>query len=115
MGLEIRSGPAPSRMGRAPRRYSRAMFTVPITLRHLMAGGVRATPGVSLDISEGGLGAIVQSALQVGETVEVELPLPGGKLSAVAIVRHASSVCCGFEFLGLTGEERLQIASAASS
>ena len=36
-------------------------------------------------------------------------------LSAVAIVRHASTGRSGFEFLGLTPEERQQIASVMSS
>ena len=65
--------------------------------------------GISLDISEGGIGALVQSDLIVGETVEIDLPLTRGVLSLVAIVRHTSNTRSGFEFLGLKQDERLQI------
>jgi hypothetical protein len=65
--------------------------------------------GISLDISEGGIGALVQGRLHLGETVAINIALPGCTLSAVAIVRHTSSVSSGFEFVGLTPEERLQI------
>ncbi len=91
------------------RRHTRALFSVPIKLHHLTRDGIRTTRGVSLDISEGGLGALVQSDLLVGETVEIDLRLREHPLSTVAIVRHTSSLQSGFEFLGLTAEERLQI------
>lgn len=94
------------------RRHARALFSVPITLHHLMPGGVRTSRGVSLDISEAGLGALVEGDLRVGETVEIDLPLPKSLLSAVAIVRHTSSTRSGFEFLGLTPEERMEITAA---
>jgi len=94
---------------RCARQHPRSLFSVPITVHHLVAGGVRASRGISLDISEGGMGALVQSDLMVGEAVEIDLPLPGSVLSLVAIVRHTSNTCNGFEFLGLKQEERLQI------
>lgn len=75
-----------------------------------MPGGVRTSRGISLDISEGGMGALVQSDLMVGEAVEIDLQLPQCSLCAVAIVRHAVNARSGFEFLGLTPEERRQIA-----
>jgi len=40
--------------------------------------------------------------------------LQGCALSTVAIVRHCANLRSGFEFLGLTPEERSQIAGAAS-
>lgn len=93
------------------RRYTRTLCSVPVTLRHLAAHGINTTRGVSLDISEGGLGALVQGELSVGETVELDLQLRAHALRAVGIVRHSSSVRSGFEFLGLTAEERQQIAN----
>jgi hypothetical protein len=76
-----------------------------------MPGGVRTSHGMSLDISESGLGALVEGRLEVGDTVELEFKLPDCQLNAVAIVRHTSSVRSGFEFLGLTPEERVRLAS----
>lgn len=94
------------------RRHPRALFSVPMRLRHLMAGGIRTARGITLDISEGGVGALVQGDLRLGETVELDLQLPEKFLSAVAIVRHTSSIRSGFEFLGMNLEERQQIAKA---
>lgn len=97
------------------RRHPRALCSVPVTLRHLATGGIRTTRGVSLDISEGGLGALVQGNLKVGETVEIDLRLHGHPLCTVGIVRHSCSVRSGFEFLGLTANERLQIANVVGN
>ena len=93
------------------RRHPRTLFSVPLTLHHLMPGGVCAAHGISLDSSAGGGGALVQGGLRVGETVSIDLPLPEGTLKTVAIVRHTSHVSSGFEFVGLTPEERQQIVS----
>lgn len=96
-------------LGISNRRYARTLFSVPIILRHLCRGGVRATRGVSLDLGEGGVGAIVQGDVHVGDTVAIDLELSEQVLSTVAIVRHTSHVRSGFEFVGLTPEERTQI------
>jgi hypothetical protein len=108
----------PTRMAapqdRPLQRHPRALFSVPLTLRHLAVGGIKVSPGISLDISGGGLGAIVRGDLRVGEMVEIEVRMPGYSLSAVAIVRHTADVRSGFEFVGLTPEERQQIADATA-
>lgn len=97
------------------RRHPRALFSVPITFHHLTAGGVRTSHGISLDISEGGIGALVRGSLHVGDTVALNLSLAGNELKTVAIVRHTSNVSSGFEFVGLTADERSQIVSIAGS
>jgi hypothetical protein len=91
------------------RRHPRVLFSIPITVRHLCRGGVRSTHGISLDLGEGGLAAIVQGDIHVGETVAIDLQLNDQSVTTVAIVRHTSSVRSGFEFVGLRPEERLQI------
>ena len=113
MHLDIGRAPIAVAEKPAVRRHPRALFSVPITLRYLMAGGIRTSRGISLDISEEGLGAIVQGDLCLGETVEIDLRMPEQPLSTVAIVRHTSSVRSGFEFLGLTAEERRQITASS--
>lgn len=110
MQVAARTGMAKKYANEPVRRYPRALFSVPLRLRHLMAGGISTTRGITLDISEGGLGALVQGDLRLGETVEIDLQLPEQSLSTIAIVRHTSNVRSGFEFLGMTPEERLQIA-----
>ncbi|HYM75047.1 MAG TPA: PilZ domain-containing protein [Candidatus Dormibacteraeota bacterium] len=96
------------------RHHPRILFSIPITIRHLCRGGVRSMPGVSLDLGEGGLGAIVQGDVQVGETVAIDFQLSDQSVTAVAIVRHTSNVRSGFEFVGLTPEERSQITSVVA-
>ncbi|MGH9496041.1 MAG: PilZ domain-containing protein, partial [Candidatus Sulfotelmatobacter sp.] len=95
----------------AVRRDRRALFSVPITLRHLMTGDVRTAHGITLDLSETGMGALVEGGLHVGDTVAVEFTLSDRALNATAVVRHSSSVRSGLEFLGLTVEEHLRIAA----
>lgn len=92
-------------------RHPRRLFSTPVTLHHLTANGIRSSRGVSLDISEGGLAAMVEPTLNVGDTVEIDLQLPDYDLNAVGIVRYTSASRSGFEFLGLTPEERQRIAS----
>ena len=93
------------------RRYARSLFSVPITIRHLRRGGVETTRGMSLDLAEGGLGAMMEGALQVGDTVAIDLQLRDHLMTTVAIVRHTSRVSSGFEFVGLTAAERQKITS----
>lgn len=101
--------------GKVVRRNARILYSIPLTLHHLAPGGVRSSHGISLDISESGLGALVQGGLRVGETVSLSLELPHYDLEAVAIVRHSSTVRSGFEFVGLTVEEQQRIASLVAS
>lgn len=113
MQLDTHAKATPASNGSSKRRHPRTLYSVPLTLRHLMAGEMQISPGVTLDLSEGGLGAMVQGSLRVGETVEIDLRLPGRNLRAVAIVRHVSTDRSGFEFLGLTSDERLRICTVA--
>jgi hypothetical protein len=94
------------------RRHPRMPFSVPVTFHHLKAGMTWTSSGISLDLSEGGFGALVNGKLRPGETLEIDFPLPETVLNLIAIVRHCSSFGCGLEFLGLTPEERSQIAQA---
>lgn len=113
--MEMRaSTPANLTRNEGIRRFRRTLFTVPIQLRHLIPGGISTTRGITLDISEGGVGALVQGDLGLGETVEIDLQLPGHSLSTVAIVRHTSQVRSGFEFLGMTPAERSEITKTCS-
>ena len=100
---------------RAVQRHPRVLYSIPLTLHHLADGGVRSSHGITLDISESGLGALVQGQLEVGDMVKIGLPLPDSPLNAVAIVRHTSPLRSGFEFLGLTLEERQRIAGVVGS
>ena len=102
MPFDLNPTRVPASQDRPHQRHPRALFSAPVMFRHLAVGGFQSWPGISLDLSQGGLGAIVQSGLRVGEMVEIEVRAPGLALSAVAIVRYTSTGRCGFEFVGLT-------------
>jgi c-di-GMP-binding flagellar brake protein YcgR len=63
---------------------------------------------MTLDISAGGMAAIMPGNLSVGETVEVDLALTAG-LHTVAMVKYKAEGRCGFEFLGSFSQEQEQI------
>jgi hypothetical protein len=115
MQLNSQPQPVPAAKSGVARKYPRYPFSVPVTLRHLLPGGFQTTRGMSVDISEGGISAIVQAMLQIGETVEISLPLSAGTIHTIALVRHVTDSRSGFEFLGLTAEERHQITIASKA
>jgi hypothetical protein len=108
------AGAKPLRPRGERRIYPRIIFSVPLKVHHLRLGGISSSRGISLDLSEGGVGALVQIDLIVGEAVEIDLQLPSESLSTVAIVRYCSRTRAGFEFVGLLPEERNQIQAAVS-
>jgi hypothetical protein len=55
-----------------------------------------------MEISEGGLSALVGADFHVGDRLELD-PVGGGK--AEAIVRRSVGRLCGFEFLNLSPEQ----------
>jgi hypothetical protein len=55
-----------------------------------------------MEISEGGLSALVGGAFNVGDRLELD-PIGGAK--AEAIVRRSRGRLCGFEFLNLSPEQ----------
>ena len=114
----VRNGPGKPAMQQKEepvQRHRRTLFSVPMTLQYLGPGGIHTTRGISLDISESGIGALVQRVLRVEEAVGIEFELEGNPLRTVAIVRYSSSVRSGFEFVGLTVEERARVASFVGS
>ena len=105
--MQTATGRAPDRKtAKGRREHSRAPFSMPLQLRPLYGSAVH---GMSLDICEGGVGALVEGKLSVGEAVLIELPMGTQKLTTVAIVRHTSNARAGLQFLRLTDTQRQQI------
>ncbi len=86
------------------RRTPRCLFSGPMTIRS--ADGA-ALHGISVEMSETGMSAMVKGSLTPGETVELE-PVAGGRTPAV--VRHKLGRLYGFEFVGLSSEQAGRIA-----
>ena len=95
----------------ARRRIPRYPVAIPVDVTVLRSGLPSSIPGRSLDIGEGGVAAVLAAELQTGEWVAVELHLPniGHALQTKAVVRHHNQLRCGFEFLGLSRDQRYMI------
>jgi PilZ domain-containing protein len=91
------------------RRHRRYLFSVPVQLHHLVGDRKKTTHGISLEVSEGGMSAVVEGELLIGEIADIDVPLPAGRLETLAIVRHKTAGHFGFEFLGLKAEERQRL------
>jgi hypothetical protein len=93
---------APSREYNVRRREARYVSSIPVALQRFLRFGPFVTRGVTLDISMRGISALVCGAPRVGETVVIELPLPGALVGMLAICRHSGDAKSGFEFYPLS-------------
>ena len=93
------------------RSFPRHPINVTLDLIALRSGVPENLPGRCTDISEAGVGAVVAGELAAGLQVAVELRLPnvGVPVRARALVRYQSRLRCGFEFVGLSVEQREMI------
>ncbi len=93
------------------RRIPRYPVAIPVDITVLRSGAPASIPGRSLDLGEGGVAAVLAAELQLGEWVAVEFQLPNSvqALQTKAVVRHHNQLRCGFEFLGLSGDQRSMI------
>lgn len=99
------------------RRIPRYAVAIPVDITVLRSGAPASIPGRSLDLGEGGVAAVLAAELQLGEWVAVQFQLPnvGQTLQTKAVVRHHNQLRCGFEFLGLSGDQRSMIRSWAGN
>ncbi len=111
------SGHPVSGLSGVRRRIPRYPVAIPVDITVLRAGAPASIPGRSLDIGEGGVAAVLAAELQPGEWVAVELQLPNATraLQTKAVVRHHNQLRCGFEFLGLSGDQKSMIRSWAGT
>jgi TonB family protein len=102
---------APALEGTRERVFPRHPINVNLDLIVLRSGVPDNLPGRCTDISEAGVGAVVAGDLAAGLQVAVELRLPnvGVPVRARALVRYQSRLRCGFEFVGLSVEQREMI------
>jgi hypothetical protein len=85
------------------RRHTRYRLAVPISV-HVADGAV--IPAITLEISNGGLSAVLAAPLKLGDIVQLENFAPGTVLAHVC--RQLGKVY-GFEFLHLTDDQANKI------
>ncbi len=95
----------------ARRRYARYRLAIPFDLTVFRPSAVTRLTGQAEDVGEGGLCGVISEAVLPGERVEITLALPASPdlLNMRAVVRHQSSLRCGFEFLSLEHAHREQL------
>jgi len=81
------------------RRYLRHYLSTPLTTWFLLNFKPRTSRGLTLEISVGGLSAVLCGPPPFGERVLVRLKLLDVVFETPAIVSYSSSACTGFEFL----------------
>ena len=85
----------------AERRHPRFLLSSPVSVRQPFRSGSGLTRGLTLEISLGGLSAVLCGPPPVGERVSLRIKLQNSTIEAPAIVRHSSASRTGFEFLNL--------------
>ena len=90
--------------GTERRRSPRYRFSEAVAVQ--CPGGTLMT-GISVEISQGGMSAMVNGLLQVGDTAEV-YPVAGAPVQAR--VRHKLGLLYGFEFTEISATQIRQIA-----
>jgi TonB family protein len=105
MASATRQGFSPGEGRRSLPRYHVA---APIDIVVLRSGVPDTIPGRSIDLGEGGLGAIAASELQPGQSVAVEIFLPNATqpIRARAQVRYQQKLHCGLKFFALPRHEQ---------
>jgi hypothetical protein len=81
------------------RRHKRFRLSVPISIS---GNDASIIPAMTLEVSEGGLSAVLVSELKIGETVKV-YPIVGETLTAE--VRHRVGKIHGFEFVEVSDQQ----------
>jgi c-di-GMP-binding flagellar brake protein YcgR len=109
MQLETFGTTTPDQQHRAERRHPRFFLSAPVTARKTLNAGSQVARGITVDISLGGLSAVLCGPPPVGERVSVRLKLMNTAFETPAIVRHSSPARTGLEFLSLSAESRRRI------
>ena len=95
---------------RPPRVAARHRLAVPLSVTVLRSGVPDAVPGRSVDVCEGGVGAVLAAELFPGELVGVEFELPHtGPVLAKARVCYHEKLRYGLQFLSIPPEQQAMI------
>lgn len=94
------------------RRFARYRIDLPIKVTVLRESGYEEIHGRCGDIGEGGLGAVLSTEVPKGEVVTFEVLGPSGELlSGRCVTRFRKGLLHGFEFFGLSVEQRSLVGS----
>lgn len=85
------------------RKSARYRWSAPILVRSRSVPEMR---GMSVEVSESGMSAVIGGSLNVGDRVELD---PVGGAPATAVVRHLLGKFYGFEFVSISAAQAEKI------
>jgi len=90
------------------RRFPRYTLDIRLQVKMFQDGEFRSCWGRSTEMGQDGIGATLTGALETGEIVTLEIPLPltPYPIKVRAIVRYRQGLRYGFEFLTLNDAQR---------
>src|ERR1700756_3889746 len=95
------------------RQSKRHILSVPLNISRKAPQYGQRVPGLTMEISTGGLSAMMTEELKIGEAVEASFELPSaGRVTVDATVRNKNLFRYGFEFDCLGEEVRQRIIKA---
>ena len=99
------------------RKHQRYIFSESlVVIRRLSPTDICRLPAICMEISEGGMSAIVTEPLKDGDEVTLSFDvMPETQINVRAIVRNHNEFRYGFEFVGLSEEQRGKIRAACAS
>ena len=102
---------ATAKAHRQVRRFSRYGFDARVHVSVFREGRMTTCWGRTSELGEDGIGATLCAELQIGEVVSLEFPIPVAPhvIKVRAAVRYSEGLHCGFEFLVVTGEQKLML------
>jgi c-di-GMP-binding flagellar brake protein YcgR len=99
------------------RRYQRYRADFPLTATAFRETGYLVLQGRCSDVAQGGMGVILNNAVEPGEvlTVDFQLPHSPQAISIRAVVRYRVAFVLGLEFLGPSAEQQSAIRELCGS
>ncbi|MGZ4819180.1 MAG: PilZ domain-containing protein [Terriglobales bacterium] len=83
------------------RRHFRTQFKAPVMVWNIASGPQNAVRGDCVNLTEAGVGALINGPWAPGQVVNMEIAMEGSQAVTVqARLSHRNHVSCGFQFLG---------------
>jgi hypothetical protein len=102
---------ATAKVQKLSRRFPRYRFDARVEASVFRDGVTITLWGRTNEIAQDGLGVTLSGAVQAGEVVSLEFPIPAPPhtMKVRGVIRYSDGLRCGVEFLVVTDEQRLTL------
>jgi len=99
---------SPEKHWKVTRSFARFALELPVAVMLSESASIPISSGKMRDISLGGLGAVLDPPVSLGQRLWLEFRLPGAEtaMRLLCKVRHDYGQRFGFQFLDISGEQR---------